>query len=435
MWKTQFFGRRIWLWFSYVTIVVVVVLIHYRGEIFESGCGGLTWTAKLWHQRMCTAGNRKPRAHYVRVVTLTAGVEPVGDLCAGRKFMAQLLSRLSDLGASVIVIDKWYLRTGCADAGATLALQQSINTISQKIPIIFAQYTETYDESRANSDPNLAQWEKLGLGKNDQVLLDSAITVDGSAAKFGLARLACNNWQIPTRWMVRTAHQGSEAGYGPVTAMDGIAFAAAKTFDGQLAQVMQKKTKQGEDLVTSFLPLESFQPLNATKILCGEPGTKYDPQTCRTPAVAEFPLKGKVIVVGQYAESDWHQTVIGSMPGFALQANYIESLLDDRYYQLIPRWLEILLAVLCFVGIDITIEQARSPHLGALISLAGMAFLWAIAHFAIMEWGFYFTFWFPGIVAIMVKWLDAWNKTLHEKRQPSIVQSPPPGPPIAEHSP
>lgn len=410
MLKTQFIGRRIWLWLIYIVIAIVVVLIHYRGEIFETGCGSLSWTARLWHQRLCTAGHRKPRTHYVRVITLSAATEPVGDKCEGRKFVASLLPRLRDLGVSVIAIDKWYLPTACLNSGATSALQTQVNLVSQTVPIILAQDSDTYDELQANNDPDVKLWKNLGLSKNDQVLAKSAIVVDGKASRFGLARLACNNWQIPLTWTVHPSPDGLNAVDKEGDQMDSLAFAAAKRFDGKLEEVMRSHVDNRDDLVGAFLPLEAFRPLSATKVLCGLQAIKYDPKNCTPGEPSEVWLKGSIVLIGEYSEADTHQSVIGSVPGFLLQANYIESLLDDRYYELIPRWLEIILAILCFVAIDITIEKARSPHLGGLFAVIGVACLWAIAHFSIMQWGYYFTFWFPAILVVIPKWLEAMKK-------------------------
>src|SRR5215468_4044715 len=136
MWRAKLFGRRVWLWVVYLIFVVAIVLVHYRGEIFETDCDTLTWTAKLWHQRLCRAGHRKPRAHYVRIVTLAAGNEPVGDYCEGRKFVASLLLRLRDLRPSLIVLDKWYVPGICAVPSATAELQNSVNEVSKTVPII-----------------------------------------------------------------------------------------------------------------------------------------------------------------------------------------------------------------------------------------------------------------------------------------------------------
>jgi hypothetical protein len=410
MWRTQFIGRRVWLWSVYVVVVIVVVLIHYRGEVFETGCGSLTWTAKLWHQRLCTAGHRKPRTHYVRVITLAAASEPIGDKCEGRKFLASLLPRLRDLGASVIVIDKWYLPTACANPAATAALQDKVNLVSQTVPIVLAQDSDTYDELQANNDPAVTSWKKLNLAKDDQVLADSAIAVDGKDSHFGLARLACNNWQIPLTWTVHPPLYDLDAMNKKGARMDALGFAAAKMFDGNLAEVMHRHVDNHDDLVGAFLPLAAFRPLRATQILCGLQTIKYDPSSCTPGDPREVSLKGNLVLIGEYSEADTHESVIGNVPGFLLQANYIESLLDDRYYQLIPRWLEIILAILCFVAIDITIEKARSPHLGALLAVAGVAGLWAIAHFFIMQWGYYFTFWFPAILVVVPKWLEALKK-------------------------
>lgn len=410
MWRIQLIGRRVWLWGVYLLIVIAVVLIHYRSEIFATDCGSLTWTVKLWHQRLCTAGNRKPRAHYVRVVTLATASEPVGDRCEGRRFTATLLRRLKDVGPSLIVIDKWYLPTACANTAATSALQEAVKQVSQTVPIVLARDSDSYDELLANNDPALAMWDKMGLRQADQVLADSAIAVDGKAAQFGIARLACNNWQIPLTWMVHPPLDSPPATNESAVEMDALAFAAAKKYDPKLAGLTHRYVENRDDLVGAFLPLQSFDPLSATQVLCGLQATKYDPSSCPTTQSTELSLKGKIVLIGEYSEADRHESVIGSVPGFLLQANYIESLLDDRYYRLIPRWLEVILALLTFLAIDLTIEWAHSPHIGALLAFTGVVGLWAIAHFAIMEWGYYFTFWFPAVLVVVAKWLEAWHK-------------------------
>jgi hypothetical protein len=48
-------------------------------------------------------------------------------------------------------------------------------------------------------------------------------------------------------------------------------------------------------------------------------------------------VQGRVVVIGEdFPEVDRHDTVVGNLPGYVLQANYIESLLDDRLIRPMP---------------------------------------------------------------------------------------------------
>jgi hypothetical protein len=48
-------------------------------------------------------------------------------------------------------------------------------------------------------------------------------------------------------------------------------------------------------------------------------------------------MSGKVVLIGDLSpELDKHPTVVGRIPGLYVQANFIEALLDDRYYQGAP---------------------------------------------------------------------------------------------------
>lgn len=416
MWRLQLVGRRLWLWIVYLAVVVSLVLIHYRGEIFESGCGTVSWTAKLWHQRLCRAGHRQPRSHYVTLVTLTPGPEPVSDYCQGRRFMASLLLRLRDLQPSLIALDKWYLPGYCNDPSATAALQDSINQVSQKIPIILAQSSDTYQELRANNDPHLSVWEKLGYGPDDQALDETDISVDGRHSQLALPRLACNNWQIPLRMTVYPPLDRPGQSTRQATPMDPLALAVASKRDPRIIPVISSHIDHHDNLVAALMEPKEFMTFSASQILCGQDSSRYDETKCKNSPLPDIDLHGRIVLIGQYNSKDTHDTVVGPMPGFVLQANYIESLLDDRYYRTMGTVPEILLAILCLVLADITIE--RKGHMGALLAVAGVVLLWALAHLSIIEWGYYFTFWFPAAIGIAAKWLE------HSIKMPKKIRTP-----------
>lgn len=422
MWKLQFVGRRLWLWIAYLGVAVALILIHYRGEIFEADCGTVSWTAKLWHQRLCRAGHRQPRSHYVTLVTLTTGPEPMGDYCQGRRFMAKLLLRLSEMRPSLIAIDKWYLPGYCDDPGATAALQQSINEVSLKVPIILARSSDTYQELRANNDPHLSAWEKLGYGPDDQALSETDITVDGKHSQLALARLACNNWQIPLRMMVHAPldHPGPSS---QPTPMDPLALAVASKHDPRIIPLIDTHVAHHDSLVGALMAPKEFITFSGSQILCGLHASHYDETSCNNAPVPDIDLRGTIVLIGQYNSKDTHDTVIGEMPGFVLQANYIESLLDDRYYRTMGTWPEILLAILCLMLVDVTIE--RKGHMGALLSLAGVVLLWSFAHLSIIEWGYYFTFWFPAAIGVAAKWLEISVKMPKKTREKALAAAEP----------
>lgn len=47
-------------------------------------------------------------------------------------------------------------------------------------------------------------------------------------------------------------------------------------------------------------------------------------------------MSGKVVVTGEVDRSDVHNSVVGEMAGYLMQANFIEAFLDDRYYRSMP---------------------------------------------------------------------------------------------------
>ena len=55
------------------------------------------------------------------------------------------------------------------------------------------------------------------------------------------------------------------------------------------------------------------------------------------------------MVIGEdIPEMDHHDTVVGNMPGYILQANYIESLLDDRLIRPVPEAINLTYGLLIY---------------------------------------------------------------------------------------
>jgi len=89
----------------------------------------------------------------------------------------------------------------------------------------------------------------------------------------------------------------------------------------------------------SFLDLDQFKPYRylAGFVLCGrevKPGE--DATACPGSPRELAALSGKIVVIGEITDQDMKTTVVGQIPGVYLQANFIEALLDDRYYEGVP---------------------------------------------------------------------------------------------------
>ena len=86
-------------------------------------------------------------------------------------------------------------------------------------------------------------------------------------------------------------------------------------------------------------------------------------------------MRSKVVIVGEQSHDlDTHLSVVGPVPGFIMQANFVEALLDNRYFKPVP-WLDYVMGVVMFATVTlITITLHDTPWIAlALITLSIMA--------------------------------------------------------------
>ena len=43
-----------------------------------------------------------------------------------------------------------------------------------------------------------------------------------------------------------------------------------------------------------------------------------------SPVRSEFGFRGKIVLIGEHSADDQHQSVLGTVPGVVLQANYLK---------------------------------------------------------------------------------------------------------------
>lgn len=182
---------------------------------------------------------------------------------------------------------------------------------------------------------------------------------------------------------------------------------AAQSYDpGSIEQPRIRKLRKIPDFpFTSFLIEEeigSFEPL---KLVCAEPSKSW--QHC-PPAEPEPKLRNRIVVVGQDFSYDFHDSAIGRVPGVVLQANYIESLLDDRYLHPVPWWAQLGLSILWIAVIELVFDKVRlvwAVFISALITVVAGLIMYAIC---VVQLGLYVVLLPPSILVIALKVLDRW---------------------------
>ncbi len=330
----QLFPRKWWLRSVYVLLVLAPVLIEHGGEFLGMGeCENIPLTVRLLHQRLCTVGYFKPRVHFTRLITLSNKSEPIEDKCEGREFMAKLLLRLRDIEPAVVVIDKWFSVDICKDSPGTTSLKSAVLQLSEKVPIVLGENSDTLGELRANADPNLGKLLQDGFTEKDQLANKPHLVPDnGKRIFYGLVRLNCDTRRIPLKWQVYGDEESVRQRH--MVSLPSLSLAAATVVDKDVAKNVRAFLNEGEHPQTSFLTDDNFKPVHAMQIVCGT--APVNPQVWRgcSPAIEDdLDVRNKVAIIGEYSSEDEHRSLIGQVPGVVVQANYVEALLDDRYFR------------------------------------------------------------------------------------------------------
>jgi hypothetical protein len=101
-----------------------------------------------WYQRSVTSGFKKPRNNYVVLVLIDDKVPKAtrDNLCLQRKYVADVVRRISDVCAAAIALDLTFGLDTCPETSpdlyqSTVELQRAVADVSRITPIIVAQRT------------------------------------------------------------------------------------------------------------------------------------------------------------------------------------------------------------------------------------------------------------------------------------------------------
>jgi CHASE2 domain-containing sensor protein len=188
--------------------------------------------------------------------------------------------------------------------------------------------------------------------------------------------------------------------YAVVSAYNSESLASLKEGDGSLAY-------------GSFLPARSFHPLSAAEVLAA-------------PDKVRRAVEHKIVIVGGNWHSkalgrggwiDEHATPAGLMAGAFVHANYVEALLDQRFYRPLEGLGEILEFALIVILI-LAVAGNRSPRL-VLLLVAGLCLsAVVVSYLAMQNLGGFFDFSLP-VIGLLCHYsferVTAWRKAYRKE--------------------
>jgi hypothetical protein len=420
-------------------------------EIDQSGFSASLYNKLAGWVLHSPATSSAPNSTYpnVSIVTIDANSAPPGLLnnaCDERTFVARLTGDLNLFGAALIAIDKYYSPAYCGDS--TMSGQFIQRVSASKIPVVIGRPTHALPTG-AQSSGCLALSPRLVFPATSKVF-------------HGLTRLNSDILKIPLHWPVFKDTSSAlpvpiQPAIGlpapPATppqpardpAGNGLALVAAETYNPGIAKAPRLTSLLGKQVhpYTTFLDLPN---LNAMAVLCNaEPAHKYSidpgaltPQAPVTkPAAAPPPtpdlcdpwviynasqlaslkqtLAGKIVVIGDLSEDDMQPFPGGEKPGVFLQANYVQSILDQRFLVEIPMWLTLgclllfVIAVYClYWSHDVHGEAHLTPEQAGLASALLLLILAAIS-FGALHFLYYTPVWalWGAGVFLLFRYLEA----------------------------
>jgi CHASE2 domain len=382
--------------------------------------------------QLAIAGYRDLRSRRVTVVTLREGIDPdrVFSICEQRWYIAKLIEALVADGATEIVIDKFYGPRSCAtDDLGTINFLSAVQ--HSPIPVVVGRQTHAPKSGLPNSC----------LILNDSLDFGNKVDANGKsttqpALVQGITRLDTDIRKIPLTWSCYSSDSAFAAGEQPTeTNLGTLSWVAASVADSGLMTEprLVKFRTEGQHPFTSFIDLNAMASADALAVLCAssakeEIASRYHADCAMYP-LGETQIKGRIVVIGEDVSGQDQHVLFGhSVPGVYLQANYIESLLDDRPMQsLSSAWnLTIFVSWLIFIYLIFWFVQ---PEIALVLSLVVVV----VARFLVTQFtfhGLYPHLWVQdlGLALLVIKYIDSRGHSLIHHLKGDRAQHNPPAP-------
>ena len=345
-------GARFWIRFALACLVAFSLEALFDHYVESETTPGLAQSIfnvyGLYEKIVLAPRNAFPeRTSVIEIDPADPGAVSIHDVCRQRAMTATVLRTIAPFLPRVIVIDKYYLNSEC-DSNA--ALRDAIRDVSATIPVIVGR--RIADESK---EPRYLM-DALALPQQPGGHLAGAVVnIDRDTRK------------LPLEWAAFDSASAARQG-GALVWQETLALTASRAFEAPAA-VTDHHPRLGwlidhqSHPYVSFIDASQFPCLPVTALT--SPGL---PSACMGKPIASLEkLSGTVVLLGEInPDLDEHASPIGPMSGLYMQANYIEALLDERYYRAVPVF-DYIYGLLFLIGL----EMALIVYPGEWLKLAG----------------------------------------------------------------
>ena len=332
-------------------------------------------------------------------------------VCKKREYLAKLITDIGSLSPALIAIDLYPQSASCKEDNE---LGNAVTDVSKTIPIVFASHAKTLEELIDHKDPDVEALKKAGFSDKN-LLLDARLPLGGRWLQSAPSRLSCDTRAVPLSWNVYADKEAVLK--GKPQSMVPFAYETSSTYDVELRKIVDEFLRVHNRAVISFLPEAAFLSIKPSDILrCIQSGDLKCADDLR------LKVRGKIVLIGEFSDSDQHNSVIETkkVPGYLLQANYAEGLLDDRFSSPLAAWVELLLAVLGILVIAMIFElsekwRALPKPLRPISGFVSAYVFIGLMFVACSAWRLYFgveaDFWAPLVPLPVVELVYSWRVT------------------------
>jgi hypothetical protein len=387
---------------------------------------GILLAATINYQRFTTFGYRSPRAHYTRIVSFDPNREPdelFANFCEKRLLYARLINKVVDASPAMIVIDaRFGLHTCPIDDLGTANLKKAVaNGVSSGIPIVIGLDSISKDEFQKRHPelkPTFSENQLLGTPTLN-------FETQNPNLMFGLVRLNSDVRKIPFYWPTFFNPPSANSQAEP-SQLPSLSLVAAQFYDNLLTQQprIRKLLSEDEHPYSSFITERGFPTYDVLDIVCGAGDDRQtrDWKSCMSSGYGMAALRSHIVIVGERIDSEMRESVVGTVPGYILQANYIESLLDDRYFLPLSGPLQVLLSFFLFGLIEMFFRRLQPPERALAASVGALILVWVFSWLVLAIFGLFLGIWLPGMIALIGRYVD--SKFKSKEGKPCLVESP-----------
>jgi CHASE2 domain-containing sensor protein len=356
----------------------------------------------------------------VTIVYIDPATDPpylLTNTCLARDFIAELVQDITKLGAKAIVIDKFYSDGSCSDSTTNQNFRNVLNSIAERLPVVVGQQTKLSPKADNTQERCLELSNPFDFETSEGAIVKR----ETSKVHFGLTRLNSDVLKIPLRWPVFKDGRCPKDGLTSAGSAESLSLVAAEQIEPSLKEngSSLQNLSLSQHPYTSFLEIPSTTAMTVRCDVEQKPvdasGNELDCAKARSRNSCEC-LKGKVVMIGDMSDQDMQPFPDSKLesqsrsqdeppkdrPGVFLQANYTQSILDQRFLREIPFWFTLIGLVFYIFSVYFLHFFKRSTEYAEFLSLIALLLLILISFIALVTLHYYTPLWAIASAAIFV---------------------------------